>query len=235
MNLPQSWNEITAQQFIRVAAVLASDCDLFAGQVKLLWILSGLKAKKFSKIDTDELPTLIEKIEWCRDLTIDKCFFPEIKHNGIIFHGPGDGLDDMVLDQFIAADHFFIAYHQDKNPETLNALISVLYLNQEFQEKTFLKTADRFANLDEDLKAAIYINYMGMRNFFIKLYPGPFSSKKGDGEMPTMLDPWSKLKDDLAGDKFGFVSTIGSQSLHLIFKHLQNNAEKAVLANINEA
>jgi hypothetical protein len=226
MNLPSEWNQLTRQQFIRIAAILFSGCDAFEGKIKLLWLASGLKAKKFTRYDIEELAVLVQRIEWISELFIQKSFFPQIFHRFRYYKGMEDTLQNFTFDQFFTADNYFSQFMQHRNEADLDAFISCVFVRKEFDFETHDKHLHRFSSLPIETKTAILINFTGMRAVMADMYPGCFNKSKNDSGVRSVLHPMEKLKDDLAGAKFGTINEVGRTRIHAIFTHLQNNEEK---------
>ena len=63
MKVPQSWNQITVNQFIELAKLEQVEFDsLFEMQVEMLSILSDEDPDEFYDLEIDELKQLIEQI-----------------------------------------------------------------------------------------------------------------------------------------------------------------------------
>jgi hypothetical protein len=233
MNLPTGWNEISTEQFIKVARVLSSGEPSFHGKIKLLWILSDLPARKFVKIPIEETSSRFDQINWVTELIIEKAFFPHLnwffkKHNG-----PKDLLQRLTLNQFIYADLHLSNFLSSKDIKELDLLIACLF-NNKFDPETYETHAKKFQRLHINSKQAILVNFTGMRTAFAQLYPACFNKSEEKGGIPSVLNPWDKLKDELSGPKFGTISEVGSCDLHDIFAHLQHNLEKAAQAEIDK-
>jgi hypothetical protein len=233
MTLPNQWEQLTKQQFIDVAAILSSGTTDDAGRIKLLWILSGLTAKQFTAIPIEEIESRFPQIEWIKDMMIEKSFLPYLKKYFLKYKGPEDRMQNITLDQFIFADHFLLAYLSEKKETDLDSLISILYCNG-FNPNHLDKNINRFNHLQKPIKQAVFVNYSGMRQYFIECFPGCFSKEEGQEGIRTALNPWDKMKDDLCGPKFGKIDEIGNQNIYSIFTHLQNNIEKAAKSSVKE-
>jgi hypothetical protein len=225
MKLPNSWQDLSQQQFIDIAAILSSGTTDYGGRIKLLWILSGLPAKKFTRIPIEEVESYLPQTEWVKELIIERSFFPSIATS--IFKkikGPEDRLQNFTLDQFILTDYYLSAYLTEKSEENLNSLLLNLFAEQ----------SGKIKKLPGHIKNALFINFTGMRAFFVQMYPGCFSKEASEGGIQSALHPWDKMKDDLAGPKFGKVEEVGQQNAHLVFTHLQNNIEKAAKKEVEK-
>jgi hypothetical protein len=235
--LPKDWDQLSQTQFKDIATILHSSKDWFEGEIKLLWILSNLKPRQFCQFEPEELAPLLEEIEWLKELYIHKSFFPKIKKRFKKFHGPENIFQNFTFDQFSLTEEYYLQFLDSQNITDLDAMISCMYLNKRFLVKDFkfaplfnIDTYEhhlkRFANIHPNLKSAIFINYTGMRNYFQSMFPACFTKGKGSKASFTVLHHADVLKDDLAGNKFGSITEVGNQKVHVLFTHLQNIEEK---------
>lgn len=222
MKLPQSWEELNLRQFTDVAHIFLKKCSEYERNMKLLWALSGLSAEEFTEEDPEEWEKRFPELDFLKEIKFQKSFVPEAG----IYKGPEDELNNFSFNQLVTSFVFFDQYKKTQQPEDLDKLLSVLYLEGDFDKKNYADNFSRFALANEDFKKTAYLNYFGLRQHFAELYPAVFSNTEEETASYSKLNPWDRLVDDLAGPKFGKKSEVGENNAHEIFIHLQNIEER---------
>ena len=233
--LPKGWHELSRAQFIDVAHIVCKGELQRVAWTKIIWILSGLKPKDFIRIEEAEHLKHIPELQWVTkfEFTGNESMLPFIMHRFQLCAGPQQGLRNFSFDQFVCAYQQLQAHHKEKDDASLNRLMSILYNRKEFLFEQMEENYLRFATLERNIKNAAYINFLALVNGFAKLYPLSHGSK-GVNLLQSALNPWDKLGDELAGDKFGLRANVGITNVHYIFIHLENNEEKRIQHEFNK-
>jgi hypothetical protein len=226
MILPCSWDEISPEQFVDVCSILSKNSDEYCKKIKTVWVLSGESDKKFIQFLPEEIEEHFDKISFISDFKFKRSFFPLYKD--II--GPKDNMSNLCFDQWVIAEYYYGQWHKTKDEKFADKIISAIYPKSEFDVNNI-----RFYDVHEEwiIKNALLMNYLGLRLMVCSCYPDVFT-KVSTFEDTSVLNPYDKLVDDLAGPKFGQRKEVGKNKVHDVFIHLQNNEEKRKQAEIEK-
>lgn len=173
----------------------------------------------------------------------------DFKHKGVKYYGPHNYLLNIPIEEMVEAMMYFSAYVQSQKKEPkadlLDKMIAVLYrpgrLFYAFEKLTpgfildrrvknnpyrFEQRVERFAQLPEELKMAIFLQFEGALSDFAKSFPKSFG-KKGDGADPA---GFIKLLMSMSNDIFGnYEQTLKVDSYTFFTKVEQNITQAAKL------
>ena len=139
---------------------------------------------------------LIEMVDFTRDEDGFISHFiiksiPGIKKS----HAPKENLKDMDFEKFMLVDTHFSAYAAYNKPESLNGFITALYTNNDDEYYQVI------ANQPEELKMAIYFNWVFIHRWLARRFPLVFPEAFGDAEKgkPQVVQ-WLPVFDSFVGD-----------------------------------
>lgn len=216
LQVPSSWHELTPCQMIAV-------CRLYLGEGSeedFLTVFFGIPVAVIRSMDSYHRYKMSELVQWISDCRAPHNTFliPSLRGG---LYAPADKLKGVCLQQFVMADTFFTRYSADERDEDLCRLIACLYLRPD--EVFFLDQAPagrhwwskapvlldveqrsrELASLDKDIRYAIFLNYILIKNWMSKAYPYLFqegsSSRDNKAGKPSVN--WISIIDSFVGDK----------------------------------
>lgn len=162
---------------------------------------------------------------------------PKIRHRGTWLLGPKEALSNITLQEFAYADKAFIDFINNKNFQSLDRLIAILYrpkkacfsenspnyqgdLRIAFNAFKINQQLKRIKYLDWHYKMAICMFFWGSRNFLAKAYPHVFSSGNKRTAKSQKLG-WIQVIFDLSGEKFGTIQQTANEKLYTVLAFLE--------------
>ena len=160
-NLPENWNELTADQLLKVCSLVFTSHDPNTLLVQLLLLFSGLKFStrrdpvmvdviphyylkhnktKIALISVEDVAFAASPLQFIFTLHNDnpviesKLFhnkLPEIKCGRKKLFGPDSALFNISFAEFIKLESLYDQYGKKNDPLTLDAIIAVLYREQD--------------------------------------------------------------------------------------------------------
>ena len=155
MNIPTSWNELTAKQLLYIAEYWELWCDMLrrGDPIRRARILILLQLCGLSRKDTRKLCNLLSLVTEQTDTSILTCteflfekyeltknLLPRLflgwsfkwdrlrsRPVRIYFAGPEDRLADLTIDEFSFAFACYLRFEATRKPEHLTNLVAVLY------------------------------------------------------------------------------------------------------------
>lgn len=238
IRVPESFDEILPKRFLR-SAFLFFQKNQAEFKIKTLFfcLITGFKFSRFAKLfklsynDEDtfwnegvELITLIEAVDpLFEKITLEKS---KIKRYGLFF-GPSDRLKNMKLKQYRFSDPFFTAcMENDLKADLVDELICHLYrpFNLPFSDKLLRISMWFVKRWKPEVKLAMLLNYMGLRNGLATEYPALFSGSSSDADFDPL---WvQKMIYDMPSDKFGNLEAVENLSVPEAFDYLEYIHEK---------
>ena len=155
IEIPVSWNELSARQLMKLALyfhkyeegvildllVLITLMDIRWWQLRKAWSFFIM----ITQADVSELkayfPWLYESITLTR-------FLPEIKVKGEILYAPQNRLIDIVVNEFSNTEDLYLGWYHTKDPEYLKYLMAVLYREKREGKRVY------FDKTELDVRAA---------------------------------------------------------------------------------
>jgi hypothetical protein len=228
--LPSSLEQLSAKQFIEVAAILFTGGDELKCQVKVLKILSGISSFRFVLLKPEVINRAIEHLNWVfQETNVTKQLIPCYKG----YHGPISGFDNLRMKEFHMSEMFYrelVSENPDNANESLNNLVAVLY---RLPKKGYDKKRDPDGDIRIDfnhnelpfyskkidkwplkVKQAIFLWYDGCRQELIDNNPMVFKEPSvSDFESQFDTGLYGVMRS-LAGDKLGPVEKIESMYVH---------------------
>jgi hypothetical protein len=225
--LPERWEELTTEQLTMIADVLFYQPNEGFSKILLIPSLGGLDKKEYLLFmrAVEDNEEMLEAAAVLHD-ALDWVFEPgKIEESLIVeyedWEGPAGLLDNLTFDQYYLAEAAYASFIESKNESDLNDLISVLYMpkNQEFREARLPFVKRSVAQWPLDVREAMLLNFHLLRNAFADRYSA-FYGKEQDTDKKS--DPfWGiRVKEMLAGEVWGSVTTLGARPVHEVFTTL---------------
>lgn len=153
-NIPESWNEMTRAQLLKVAAIAMDQHSALEFKILVLLALTGWKMaytsvkwhyrfiidwKTVVEIQIFQLNELLHQLDFLTKETetrngkvtfiYSKLYENKILHYGLFFrkYGPADQLFNITFGEYLAADTYFNRYFETNNQEFLDKLVATLY------------------------------------------------------------------------------------------------------------
>lgn len=242
IELPTSWQDLTAEQLCETAAVLfagSNEADAMAG---LFWKFTKLTKWQLLLMPVDEvycyMKPCLEFIKYPVVLRepIIKC----LPLKGTLSkYGPLKFMQGICWKQFALAETLVNEFNASKKMELLDSLCAILYCTPEHPtiadfnrgmsdfEQTRLERV--YSNLPLAVKQAVYLNYLGLKKHMVdsKKFEDLYRNKNGSGEGKKEVKPidWHAVTISLAGDKFGNLEGVYYTSAFDVLKHLDMQAK----------
>lgn len=218
---PSSWNELTSDQLIRLAAVLyGGEQDLDKLKIKITKTLFGLKWYQIFLMSPAQLAYLNTYFNFIlegNELTENK--FPVLRSGFKKFYGPIGDFSTLKGKEWTDAANAFREYCQTGEDKSLDLLIAILWRprnkkadqkredwNEDFRIPYNQFTAERraksFAKMDRRIKLAILIWFRGCWHEWEKTFGRVFTATEEEVENYG----WTETMQKLTGTTFGSLS-----------------------------
>lgn len=242
ISLPTKWQDLKADQFELVSALLFSERKEMDAMTELV--------VKFCGFEKWELPFVSNDDIFCQFLPcFDFIKTPIVLQKPIIekvlnkYYGPKDDLSGMCWKQFVLAETWCNAFQESKDITHLNKLVAVLYCSiVEFPERENweLALSDHFQQkiigmlhlIPLGLKQACYLNYLGLKAYLIEqeVFPNLFPVGKNTETQvnDSKAEPidWHKVSLSLCGEKFGTIEQLYYTPVHDVMKFIDMQNDK---------
>ncbi len=210
MNLPQSWNQITLNQFIELAKLDEKDFDsIFEMQVELLSVLTDEDPEEFYDLEIDELKALIEPLKFLRQE-------PRVKVTKQIDKFTFKPFEKITLGEFIDTDYFTV---QDKIGN-IPIICAIFYRqtklddwgNHVFEPYKYniFERAEMFKEIPITSVFGVVHEYLKFRDNFTKQYENLFAPQFDEDENTNELTPEEKkeVENEKKKSKYAWESLI---------------------------
>jgi len=232
---PAEWNELSVELLLRIAPEVMS-MYAYLHQVKIpalqkerkarteITLLKHLLGKPWrfliNKLDAEQVAELRSLAEpFINKITLSDTIIKEFKHRGTVYHGPGDMMAQVSVDEYGYADTYFRKWLLTQNEVYLNSLIACLYrpkrknyqplsptfkgdIREDFNRYTIEARARALKDISKAIKAALLLQFWGAREWMANAYPAVFTKKKrGSGRSFG----WGGFLIELSGQQFGDV------------------------------
>lgn len=257
LQVPEYWNEIKTPYLFFLAKnfdrLINYDKDLEFQILSTLQLfnlrwwkpllnLKVLLANSEQMVGLTELTAFLNPIH---EINLTKQLLPRIRHKGNWFYGPKEGLSNLSLEEFAYADIEFVKFLKNKDFDSLNRLVAILYrkkrlffnetnkayngdLRVGFNAFKVYHNLDALKSLELYQKLSIFMTYWGCRNFLSLTYKNVFSGNN-QGAASSLSLGWLQVIFDLSGAKFGSLQQTAEQNLYTIMVYL----EKELIRNHN--
>ena len=212
--VPESWAELTPQQFLQVAALYRQEVE----PERFLATFFGLPARLLDDYQLYSLTKLTEFLGDCR-VRLDRFILPSLGR----LRAPDVRLKGITFEHFMLADTAFSRYVRDGLDASLDHFVSLLYLLPAehvvlppdtrkglFSHPKVLNPARRrkqLAREDRTAKYAIFLNYVFVRRWLSHSFPWLFPTDDGPDNPPDRRQKpaaptvnWLDIFDAFVGD-----------------------------------
>lgn len=249
ITLPQQWNELKPFQLLYIAKHYEhwkklSETSAFTvlEKAKLFLELSGINSRSDKKrlcrylsfVDKTSDVSVLSLTDFVFEkLDLTKNLLPTIKVGFFTnYRGPGDRLQDTVIEEFSFAFHAYNQYNNRGLESDLNDLCAVLYRPANsssemtktgdsrvtFNHKTIGERALRFAQVPVEYKAAVYLYFRGCIEYLAQSFKMVFS--RAEGQQRKSGGSFIDAILALSGSKFGDFNTTKTMDTFLVLKHM---------------
>jgi hypothetical protein len=238
--VPESWDELSARQFIKIAELLHKRIeDETIALDKALHILSNKSLFMYLRIPLDIRQRAQEHAKWVfEDQLVTKQLIP--LYGGL--YGPESSFDNLQLAEF---HHSEMAYHQfifEKNEDFLTELCAVLYRQKRenydakrnsegdvripfsFNDIEFHKR--KIKSWPLAVKHAILIWYDGCRQQLVKDYPTAFNSDDLAVHDKNFFEGLFGMIRSLSGPRYGTFKEVEHMGIHNAFMEIEASIEE---------
>lgn len=251
--LPESYNELTGEQLIKINALLLTEIPKPMLRLKLLQVLLKLNMYRFFKLDADCKHRILfydrmedeflvndeeeeSSIDWIfKKNTLTEQLLPVYRD----MYGPRKEFDNLRVNEFHFAEICYFDYITHENIEDLDKLIAVLYRPCK-KNYDFVKDSDADAriafNANElafyatkiaawpmEVKTSILCFYDGNREYIRELYQDVFSSSE-ESKAEGSAGMYDIIRQ-LAGTKYGNFKEVEQLYLHDVLREIESSME----------
>lgn len=211
VEMPETWNELSDIQVMRIASVLFEDLSETELNMKLVRILMGYRYKELHSTEAEVMVEhLFPLVEWVKqDCALTEQKIPVIKHWWGLrkYYGPSSGLLNFRFCEWDAAERALFDFHQDKSATSLYKFVAVLYrpkrrtafaptddISDLRQPYNYSKTEKIAQQLEKAMPLrqayAVLLWYKGCRHHIQKLYPSIFDASANDATEEEVQQPF---------------------------------------------
>ena len=184
ITIPQTWNDLTDRQLIKVAKILTTTKPGRIQVYKILCVLLGCRWYTFKlnaklvvimlDVPLSELQNHFQYIYKNIDRTKP---LDNLKIKGKVYYAPMDRLINLTASEFAAADDLHNKYLETKDLEYLQYLMAVLYKEekpQPFDKINLHQLAAPFKKINPYKLIAIHFFFSGCKQNIVKRFPKAF-------------------------------------------------------------
>lgn len=236
-SIPEEWNELTFSQLKKIVRVLLKPQEEMEGKLLLLKSLAKMSWWKFLRFPQDGfLKVLFASDFVLKSNGLTKQLLPKYKQ----FYGPGSGLDNLKIKEFVFTELYYSEYTHEKSKEALDKLIAVLYrpakkgydkiknadgdIREAFNDNLTPHYTKKIQHWPEDVKQAILLWYSGCREALVRQYDNVFQG--GDGE-ESKYGLWSLMRSVAKNGVFGDFDRVQEQYVSSILMDLDETVSEA--------
>lgn len=238
---PSSWDELTRQQLLDVAGMFYKKITIRDFRVQMIFKFLNIKLKEFKKLTNEEAYALSETLEFLtKEVTLTRQLIPRI----LKYHGPSDGLRNIIFREFINANLRYDDYIKNGKKSELDELVAVLYRRkkvfwwirkhfspdtdprQKLIEKTIEKRGRKLKGVSQEVKYAVYLFFSGVFHSLSGMFPRTFRQRsetsRNDGK------GWISLVISLAEGKTDHrsIDRVLDSNMYNVFFGLEEKAKQ---------
>ncbi len=186
-----------------------------------------------------QIHNLLPLFDWIEKIAFNKVFIQQFSIDGIVFHGPKDGFENLAFDEFIIADTYFARFLNSKDLEDLFRFTYAQYRPGQpsggripINEFDLDQYSDHFSKMKVHLLLAVVFNYRIIRRWIEQAYPLVFptnveteAAQKQHNKIPA--PKWTKIRSQLAGEIIADIPRIGKLPLHTVLHSLTERIKKS--------
>ena len=239
--VPQTWEELTPEQFLLVSRLYLQEMDESSFLKKFYSLPSGAGSDNYYRYKLGEL---VEFISDCR-VRMDRFILSDVAG----FKAPGERLKGMCFEHFMHVDTAFNRYTRDGKDTSLDTFVSMLYLkSNEYivlpageknglfsRQKPLIlqKRVTKVAKIDRHVKYAIFLNYVFVKRWLSKAFPFLFpmddewepEDKQKKPTAPSVN--WLDIFDAFVGDDVAVMEKYQAMPVATAFRLLNKRIRDA--------
>jgi hypothetical protein len=228
--IPGKWNELSKSQLLKIAQLFSKKLTKETFEVLLISYFTGIKPENMKIISSSlsEIAALFNFIH--NKITLTKNFLPELTVKKKILYGPEDGLLNLTFEQFIIySENAYREYSKNQSPEILDYFISTLYTfkQSEFNEKHISAIQKLITKIPSWEKTAIFLFYVGSRNYLVDKYKELFSNTSQTSDKNTDPLAFLKLIDQLNNEDVTKNEMVKTSKIYEVFFRLNEMVKKS--------
>lgn len=233
--LPSAYSEMNERQFVAAVAYASG----LMGEQELLRKLLG---KNFRMIDFPQwvMLDIRPRLEYIRQMR-EGCSCLHLREVSFLlgrtYYAPADSLAGMSLQQFMSVDNFFSFYCFAHDESMLHRMLACLYLRK---HRTFVKKSAKDVLVDigeeeayiahhfpDEVKLAIFVDWILTKNWLSRLYKYLFSGGGGDGSTQKGGTDWLTVFDSFVGDHVAEMEKYQAMECMDAFRIMNNKIKEA--------
>ncbi len=242
--MPSSWDEITGDDLIQVAPLIFGPPEtLMTRKGTALTVLLPAVMKYYSRLTDFQKWDLFQTVDWLFADFTGRSVVRRFMHKDVEYHMPEDNLKKESIIAFAFADDYFQRFMNTRDPTWLDRVFGCLARQagseafpalqrvegdprEHFSTSRGHERAAAFADLDQGIKNALLLYWMGSKKYIHKQYEVLFKQKEeltaepkkkdfGRKKVPKPDYGWIGVIYDLAEQKvFGDFDQVKHQFLH---------------------
>lgn len=215
---PDSWNELSEKQFIRLVQLLKKGYITENDRIRLIKTFLNIKARVFVRLGNLQVIQLLELSDFLQEEKyFNNILIKELKISRSKLYGPGARFENVEFEEFAFADTLFNKYSTTKKQDWLDQMIAVLYrpkikkhnptaadyygdIRETFNKHNIESRAKLITCIPQKVKEAIVFNYKAIRVWIEHRYPNIFPPSLPGEKIKQTTDnsiKWSKIIRDL--------------------------------------
>jgi len=171
-----------------------------------------------------------------------KILLPVFDFGGKKYYGPADRIDSSTIMEYAYAEYLFWDYIYKQKERSLTELVAVLYrkkghanpgdenyrgdLRCGFNKLNVNGDADELTLLPAEIKKAILIQYIGIRNWIADKYPVLFPVMEGNVQVEEKYPEWAGVAHNLPAPKFGTIEEAERANVHVVLRFIEDGMIK---------
>jgi hypothetical protein len=225
--LPESFNELTRKQLVRIAGLQLSDKHIDVAMIEIMRVLLNMSHLRYTLLRPEIKERLLTYCTWViSENTCTAQLIPSYRRwcSPHKFYGPDSELDNLKMAEFHACEVSYRKFLEGRDG-ALDELISILYrpakprydhrknidgdVREKYNGNTVKYRTRIVARWPADIKQAILLFYDGCRMKFIKDHPIVFAPAKEDETEDDQFHGMFMMIRGLAADgKYGTVNDV---------------------------
>jgi len=235
--VPQSWNEVTARQLVKLMDVIDQDLPKEEATIIIFKILTGATWLNLWRSGAETLEDKLHITDFIfSGAGLTKNVLPSFRG----MYGPRDNFDNLVAAEFLAAESFYLATLQDslQADVNINFLVGILYrpakagynktknqdgdIREPFNDNLISYNSKRISGWPAAIKKAVVFWYAGCRDQLIAEFPDIFLKGGSSGGDPGKYGLWDMLYNIADKGIFGDFDKVEKQYIKTVFMAVTN-------------
>ncbi|WP_273210794.1 hypothetical protein [Runella zeae] len=239
-----TWAEVEPKNFLPLIRTIYAAAKTAEVKYQIPLLASNINKDDYLKLNQVQSLQLVAHFDFLLDF-VDlptKWYIDSIPIRHIIkgkymplqvLHGPAERLKNVCFEEFIYAESYFSAYSKSKKESDLNMFCAILFrpktkakkyngdVREPFDRHSVEKRAEVIAKIDNAVKQAIVLNYVGAKSTFPKMYKWLFSSDEDQEKNAAQASfSWLEVAYRMAEHKPSEMQVLKRQDLHEVLSSL---------------